>query len=109
MTKAEKIDTWREIIGKQAVSGISAAAFCREQNLNRNQFHWWRRRFRKNNSQNKETGFLQLIPFASHQKSGVRICLRNEVFIEVEQGFDPQTLRNVVEAISKGGTKPCSR
>jgi transposase-like protein len=107
MTKDEKINTWRDIINKQAASGISAANFCREQNLNKNQFHWWRRRFRKDNSPNKESGFLQLVAFANPKQSGVRICLRDKVFIEVEQGFDPQTLRRVVEAICEDGTKPC--
>jgi hypothetical protein len=109
MTKAEKINTWREIIDKQAASGASAAAFCRGQNISIPQFRWWQRRFKKENSQEKESRFLQLVPVSSPQQSGVHICLRDEVFIEVEQGFDPQTLRNVVEAICGGGTKPCSR
>jgi hypothetical protein len=99
MTKDEKINTWREIIGKQAASGISAAAFCRDQKLNVNQFRWWQRRFRKQNEQSSGSGFLQLVPFTNPQHSGVRIYLRDKVFIEVEQGFDPQSLRSVVETI----------
>ena len=108
MTKEEKITHWRAVIIKHSKSGLSATAFCREQDLNIHQFRWWQRRFRKENARGKESGFLQLVPFSKSQHSGICIRLNNEVLIEVEQGFDPHTLRGVIEAICSEETKQCS-
>ena len=109
MTKEEKITYWRAVIIKHSKSGLSAAAFCREHNINIHQFRWWQRRFRKENVRGKESGFLQLVPFSKSQHSGIRIRLNNGVLIEVEQGFDPHTLRGVIEAIYGGETTLCLR
>ena len=109
MTKEEKVKHWRGVIAKHFASGLSAAAFCREHDLNIHQFRWWQRRFKKENSQGKGAGFLQLVPFSKTQHAGIRIHLNNGVFIEVEQGFDPLTLRGVIEAICGGESTQCSR
>jgi hypothetical protein len=109
MTKEERITHWRGLIAKHLASGLSAAAFCREQDLNIHQFRWWQRRLKEENSQAKGAGFLQLVPFSKSQHSGIRIHLNNGVFIEVEQGFDPLTLRGVIEAICGGERPQCSR
>jgi hypothetical protein len=109
MTKEEKITQWRAIIGKHATSGLSAAAFCREQGMSIHQFHWWRRRFKREDLQGKESGFLQLAALSNSQYSGIRIRLHNQVLIEVERGFDPLTLRGVIEVICSEDATPCSR
>ena len=109
-TREERAKHWRTIHEKQAESGLSAAAFCREHNISVHQFHWWRGRFKKEEIQDKKSSFLQLIPFSiKSQRSGVRIRLRGEVFIEVDQGFDPRTLREVIEAVGDDEKKACSR
>jgi hypothetical protein len=99
MTKEEKIDHWRTIIDRQAGSGKGIAAFCRDNKIIIHQFHWWRRRFRKENSQGDGSGFLQLVPVSNSKHSGVRIRMNNGMFIEVEQGFDPHTLRSVIDTV----------
>ena len=109
MTREERVTHWRGVIAKHFASGLSAAAFCREHDHSIHQFRWWQRRFKKENSQCKESGFLQLVPFSKSQHSGIRIQLNNGVFIEVEQGFDPMTLRGVIEAICGGERTQCSR
>ena len=109
MNKEERITHWRGLIANHTASSLSAAAFCREHSLNIHQFRWWQRRFRKDNSQSKESGFFQLVPFSKSQLSGIRIHLNNGVFIEVEQGFNPHTLRGVIEAICGGERTQCSR
>ena len=107
MTRKERTKQWRKIIERQAASGLSAAAFCRENNIRSSQFHWWRGRFRKEELQSDESGFLQLVSFSPKpaQHSGIRICLRDDLFIEVEPGFDPHTLRGVIEAIGGKANK----
>jgi hypothetical protein len=109
MTKTEKVNHWRTIIQKHTESGSSAAAFCREHNLSIHQFHWWNRRFKKKESQNQETGFMKLVPFSKSRTNGIRIRLNDDVFIEVEPGFEPQILRAVIEAICGTGTTQCLR
>ena len=37
---------WRKLISEQARSGQSVAAFCRERELGRSHFWWWKRRLR---------------------------------------------------------------
>ena len=109
MNKEERITHWRTVIKKQATSGLSAAAFCREHDISIHQFRWWKRRFKKDNPQSKESGFFQLVPFSISQHSGIRIRLKNGVAIEVEQGFNPHTLRGVIDAICGGESTQCSR
>ena len=105
MTKEDRITHWRAIIEKQAASGKSAAEFCRDHNIKIHQFHWWRGRFRKEDSEGKETSFFELVPCSKSQHSGIRIRLSDGLCIEVEQGFDPLTLRGVIETICGGERK----
>ena len=37
---------WRKLISEQARSGRSVAAFCRERELRRSHFWWWKKRLR---------------------------------------------------------------
>ena len=34
---------WREVVGRQAASGLGVRAFCRQEKLAESAFHWWRR------------------------------------------------------------------
>jgi hypothetical protein len=109
MSREEKVKHWRAVIKKHAESGLSAAAFCRERHISIHQFRWWRRRFKKEVSQGKESRFLKLVPFSQPQGGGIRIRLNGGIFIEVDQGFDPHTLCSVIEAIRGGEATSCSR
>ena len=105
MRREERTTYWKSLVDQQADSGLSGAAFCREHNINPQRFYHWRRRFKGNESGTMSTGFLQLVPCSTHSDSGIRICLGDELHIEIDQGFDPLTLRTVIEAI--GARKPC--
>ena len=95
---------WRRLVAKQGESGLKAAAFCREHKINLHQFYRWRRRFRNEQPKSVSDGFVELVPCLTEPESGIRIRLGDTVSIEVERGFDPVTLRAVIEAISGGGT-----
>jgi transposase-like protein len=104
MTKEERRAYWRTIIEEQESSVMKITAFCRERQINRHQFHAWRRRLR---DQQHCTGFLELIPGRVVETgSGIRIHPGRELVIEVERGFDPFTLRAVVETLRS--ISPCS-
>ena len=105
MTKEERVARWQGLVSEQAQSGMSAAAFCKEKQLNLHGFYFWRRRF-KTESTLKVTGaFLELVPSASKiRESGVRICLGERLSIELDRGFDPLTLRNAIDALCGKGS-----
>jgi len=101
MTNEERTAYWRTVVEKQAESGLSASAFCGEQQLKISQFYRWQRKFRNNGDQGRASnGFLELVPCKKQEGSGIRIKLREGLCIEVEQGFDPLTLRRAVQALS---------
>lgn len=103
MTPAERRTHWRGIIENQATSGVSIAAYCRDAQIKPCLFYAWQRRF-KEPSQQQSTrtgGFLQLIPGKlADTASGINVRLGAKLSIEVERGFDPFTLRTVVETLS---------
>jgi hypothetical protein len=99
---------WRRLVAKQGESGMKAAAFCREHKVNLHQFYRWRRRFRSEQPQSGLDGFVELVPCVTEPDSGICIRLGGSLSIEVERGFDPLTLRAVIEAISGGGASSCS-
>jgi len=108
MTNEERTAQWRTIVAKQAESGLSAAAFCREHHLKVSQFYRWHSKFRNNNGDpgRASNGFLELVPCKKKNGSGIRIKLRNGMCIEVQRGFDPVTLRRAIEALS-ATAQPC--
>ncbi len=98
MTKEERRVHWRALIEGQATSGMNITDFCRDRQINRHQFHSWRRRFRE--QQPCAGGFLELIPGkVAGRGSGIRIHSGRKLIIEVDRGFDPFTLRAVIETL----------
>ena len=105
MTRAERRAHWRAIIENQATSGMSITAYCRDAQIKPSYFYTWRRRLKK--QQPCSGGFLELIPGRlTEAASGVRIHLGAKLVIEMERGFDPLTLRAVVETL--GNLSRCS-
>ena len=78
---------------------MSIAAFCRDARIRQSDFYTWRRRLRE--QQPCPGGFLELISgrLTNNVAAGVRICLGVKLAIEVDRGFDPHTLRAVVETL----------
>ena len=105
MTREERSTYWQKLVDQQSDSGLSGAAFCREHNINPQRFYHWRRRFKENEPGTMSTGFFQLVSCSTHSDSGIRISLGDELHIEIDRGFDPFTLRTVIEAV--GARKSC--
>ena len=104
MNRAERRTHWRAIIENQATSGVSIAAYCRNAQIKPSYFYTWRRRLKE--QQSCAGGFLELIPGRLTAASGIRVHLGARLAVEVERGFDPFTLRTVVETLS--GLSRCS-
>jgi hypothetical protein len=45
--RRRSIETWRELVARQASSGLSVQAFCRQRRLNTWTFYGWRSRLRQ--------------------------------------------------------------
>ena len=104
MSREERAAHWQGLVQEQAQSGMSAAAYCKENQLNLHGFYSWRRRF-KTESDAKVTGaFLELVPSCKMQESGIRIRLGERLSVELDRGFDPHTLRNAIDALCGKGS-----
>jgi len=109
MTGQERSAYWQGVISKQMDSGLTGAAFCREQQINPGRFYHWRRRFQNEESLYRHLGaFVELVPSEKKSSAGIHIRLGNGMSIEVERGFDPVTLRTAIQVISREDTRPCS-
>ena len=105
MTKEDRTTYWQKLIQEQAESGLSAAAFCKDHQINPQRFYFWRRRFKDESDASKEGGaFLELVPSSKIQASGIRIRIDERVSIELERHFDPCTLRNAIDTLCRQGS-----
>jgi hypothetical protein len=98
MTREERVTHWQGLVHKQAQSGMSAAAFCKENQLNLQSFYAWRQRLKTESDAKVAGAFLELVPSCKIQESGIRIRLDERLSIELDRGFDPLTLRNAIDA-----------
>ena len=102
MTREDRAAGWRKIVEKQAESGMSAAAFCREHHVNVHRFYSWRRRFNHQATTDQTKGFFELVPVSERrEQGGILIHLGNNLSIEIHPGFDPSTLRLAMETLSR--------
>jgi hypothetical protein len=44
---------WRDVLARQAASGLSARAFCRREKIAESAFHFWRRTIRERDAETK--------------------------------------------------------
>ena len=100
----ERTIHWAAIIEQQAASCMSGAAWCRENHTNPTGFYRWRRKLTEHEP---HSGFIELRPtWNGDSGAGIRIRLGEKLSIEVARGFDPFTLRSVVETLYN--SSPCS-
>ncbi|MEJ2097913.1 MAG: tetratricopeptide repeat protein [Deltaproteobacteria bacterium] len=79
---------------------VTGAAFCREHQINRSRFYYWRCRFKNNTSiEGIPGGFVELVPYPKKPSAGVHIHIGDGLHIEVERDFDPVTLRVAIQAV----------
>ena len=105
MTKEDRASNWQKFVQEQAESGLNAATFCKDHQINPQRFYFWRRRFKDESNGTKGTGaFLELVHSSSkNHGSGIRIRLDEKLSIELERHFDPRTLRDAIDALCRRG------
>ena len=103
MTKEERRSHWKRVVDDQAASGLEASVYCRGRDIKISQFYRWRSKFQNMNHEGTTASFIQLIPNESKPESGIRIRIFENVFIEIDKGFDPVTLCTAMETLCSIG------
>ena len=99
--RAEVWAKWTELLAKQAGSGQSVAAFCRERGVPAAQLYAWKRRLREAAA----AAFIELQVAGSgaqperFQSRAIEIRLESGRRVFVEPGFEAAHLRAVLAAL----------
>lgn len=104
MTRTEKRIEWKARIDAWKASGLSAAAWCREQDVIPSQMYYWIRSLNDNKADHptSETQWLTVDmkeePLNFHSGDPVLIHI-DSMSIEVRQGTDMELLSNVMDLL----------
>jgi hypothetical protein len=91
---------WREVLARFDASGLSAAAFCRENALAESSFFSWRRRLA---ARPAASPFVEAkvvaVPVVTRAAGVIDVRLRGGRRVRVRRGFDRVLLAEVVAAL----------
>ena len=90
----ERQGHWRAVVARWRSSGVSKAAFCRENGLRLWQFYYWAPRMAELDGEGQ--GFARV----AAARFGVCLRFGAGVRLEVEPGFDEATQRRLVEVLA---------
>ena len=99
---AEKRRFWEQQIQQWKDSGLSQSEFCRLHNLKAHQLTYWKKRFHRTDA---PVSLIELQWGSTLQSppgpngSHLRLILNEHYRIDIERGFDPLTLQQVVLAL----------
>lgn len=105
MTKEERVADWQRLVKEHARSSLSVTDFCRDHQINCQRFYLWRQRFKSQSTASVTGAFLELVPSSKKGESGIRLRVDQRISIELDCGFDPSTLRQVISVV-KGSCLP---
>ena len=95
----QKREHWKRQIDSWRSSGVPQTEYCRCHNLSYHQFVYWKKRFVQSETGAKFVA-LDLGPFTGKGPSQagcpLRLVLANGFTIEIDSGFDPQLLRQLI-------------
>lgn len=99
LIRRRSVESWRELVTRQARSGLSVQAFCRQERLNAWSFYGWRSRLRERTAvaetaavgRSRETepaaGFIDLGALSrSSSRCEIRLDLGGGVVLQVVRG-----------------------
>ena len=89
---------WQEHLVQWQASGMTQVAYCRQHGLNRDQFGYWKKRLLSARLPDAAPGFIA-VQMASAGAT-LTVVLNERLRVEVYPGFDPVTLRAVIQALS---------
>ena len=94
----ERYEKWAEVVKRQESSGLSVAAYCRQEGIKTWKFFAWRRRVR---DRDESTG--EFVPMSFREESagvasGVAVVVGG-VRLELSAGFDEAELRRALRIV----------
>jgi hypothetical protein len=98
---------WLGIIQRREHSGESVRAFCRRAKVTESAYYWWRRelsrRHVKHSADQQHGGVARFLPVevsdaGKAKESGIELRLGASCVLYLRQGFDRQTLADVLSA-----------
>ena len=100
----EKRIYWEEMVSRWETSGLSQIEFCRQNDLNRHRFNYWKRRIKKCTMSIPlvQLGGLSSLSekyFSEAAKLGLSINGRFR--IEICDGFNPVTLEQLIRTLCR--------
>jgi len=100
MSKRDRVRRdWPAVLEAQAASGLTVAAFCRQEGINQSLFHRWRRRHPV-----AADGFVELRPVERQAAgSGITVVTDHGWRLELEPTFDAATLQRVLACLTPRG------
>ena len=89
----DRIETWKQ-------SGLSQKAFCEQQQLGLGSFQRWRGIFMRGKKP-KASSAVSFLPVnvTVDKASSLALLINDHLRIEIPAGFDPVTLKQVVQAL----------
>ena len=102
MTKARHRTEWAKKIEAQRQSGLSITKWCQKHGVNDKTFYKWKRTLKTNDQTITEppTGWCQVQPKpAATELTVLKLTVNNRITIELQPGFDPQLLRDVLTVL----------
>jgi hypothetical protein len=96
--RRDAVARWREILRRQARSGVSVAAFCRRSRIPQASFYAWRRKLRGGAAFTE----VRVAPESALVTRALELVLPGGRSIVVRPGFDRATLLALVEALARG-------
>ena len=115
LRQQERETLWRKRVGSWSRSGLSQAAFCRQQALAPADFSWWKHELARRDGlaaaspvQPGSESLPQFVPLqvtAVHTQGTCALELRNGRRLQIDSGADPRWVAALAAALEGGA--PC--
>ncbi len=94
-------EDWRQIIDRQAASGLTVSAYCLERRITQGSFYAWKRRLRSPAKPNRlpKPAFVEVTPPRVGTVATIEICLRGERHLLARRGFDRELLIELIQTL----------
>ncbi len=115
LRQREREALWRKRVGAWSQSGLSQAAYCRQEALEPADFSWWKHELARRDGlaaaspvRPKSEGLPQFVPLqvtAVHTRSACALELSNGRRLHIDNGTDPRWVAKLAAALEDGA--PC--
>jgi len=95
ISHSEKRALWNERIKEFLASGQSRQAWCRDNDVSAQQLGYWLRKSQSSHENQTETSRWVSMNASCSASSGITMRV-GDIILEVQRGFDPQVLTDVV-------------